>query len=282
MVIEKRKEASKLNQHRATNGLDEDGYIYNPSHKNLIPKAYKNVVDDAINSALKRFPDTIHSMYIYGSVGRGTPTPYLSDLDISVMTLEAVTHALEHEFIDVSRQVCDRHSIITKLDYDVGQLSEVTSPEQRYEWQYWLVCCSANIWSEDITKQLEPHKPTYELAYGINKDIERRIAATKRTLTAENAKAKATAISKKIIRTCSSIVCQDDQSWHTDIDNCARSFLKFYPQKKAEMAQSIQYAQEGASAQALLAYLNDFGAWVQDEFNRKLQQQAPKLFTNDA
>lgn len=39
------------------------------------------------------------------------------------------------------------------------------------------------------------------------------------------------------------------------------------------MAQSVRFSEEGASVEELRAYLNDFGAWVSEEFDRKFNPE---------
>ncbi len=113
-------------------GLDELGYIINFSAADKISEQYRTVVEDAVQSALRRFPGEIHSIYVYGSVPQGTAVPGKSDLDVSALLYDEPTDARESEFAEIAQGVVARHPIITKLDYDIGGLSLATSPEQRY------------------------------------------------------------------------------------------------------------------------------------------------------
>lgn len=256
--------ASKEAEH--ARGVDELGRIINLSATSKIPNHYRAAVDDAVQSALRGFPGEIHSMYIYGSVPRGTARPGESDLDVSALLYDEPTAAREDEFAKIAQGVVARHPIITKLDYDVGGLLLATSPEQRYGWHYWLKCCSANLWGEDITLRMEPHVPCLELAHGINGDIASRVDKALRGLTEENVKERSSAIAKKLARTAYSLIAAEDRSWHTDIQRCAAAFVNHHPGYTEQMALLVEIAINGASVATLRSLLDGFGREIIELF----------------
>jgi len=54
-------------------GIDEKGYILNCTPKDNIFEPWLSLVNGSIKEIKEKFKDNLHSIYIYGSVGRGNP-----------------------------------------------------------------------------------------------------------------------------------------------------------------------------------------------------------------
>lgn len=252
-----------------SSGLDELGRIINFGATSKIPEAYRAVVDDAVQSALCRFPGQIHSMYICGSVSRGTAQPGESDLDVCVLLLDEPPPEQEAEFTELAHGVAARHPIISKLDYSVVELSSATSPEQRHGWQFWLKGCCVNLWGEDITTGMELSVPCLELAYGLNGDVRLHIQKALSGLTEENVGARSRSIAKKLVRTAYSLIAADDRSWYTDVERCAGAFVVHHPEHAAQMAALAEIAKNGSDLPTLRRLLESFGQQIIELFERE-------------
>jgi len=67
--------------------VDEAGYIKSESAIEKIPLNWRLIIDDIIGAYTKNIPDQIHSIYVKGSVGRGTPIDNVSDIDcVTIVT----------------------------------------------------------------------------------------------------------------------------------------------------------------------------------------------------
>jgi len=249
----------KLNDTRENSrGIDENGFIINPCGLDKVKPLYREVVVDALESAISLFEGKIHSVYLYGSVGKGTAVPYHSDLDISVILFDEPDASLLERFEVLSEEVFRRNPIISKLEYDVGSYQEVMRPEERYHWHYW-VKHTANLWGEDLTTQIAPFRPSIELAYGLNKDLKKRLDKVLVGLTEENARSRGKAIAKKVIRTAYSLIAEEDGSWYTDIYLCADAFSRMYPQLRRGMEWSVRMAEEGGNLEFVQSYVELIG-----------------------
>lgn len=253
-------------------GLTEHGFIANLSSRKNVHPQYESVLEDALESVVASFGAKVHSMYLYGSVARGTATPFSSDLDISVIMRSACTNEEELRFEEISDAVTSRHPIISKLEYDVGAYEEVLRPEERYHWQYWLKSASTNVWGQDITRDMLPHKPSMELALRLNGDLSRRLQSALTGLTEENVNPRAKAVAKKVLRSAYSLVAFRDNSWYTDIPSCARTFLRYYPHFSPEIARSLELVEKGADIKSLREFVEGFGMGVWRLFEEALTE----------
>ena len=66
-------------------GIDIDGYIINRTSKDKISYVYQKALDEIIDILRRCIGDKLHSIYLYGSVGRGEAILSSSDIDLSVI-----------------------------------------------------------------------------------------------------------------------------------------------------------------------------------------------------
>ncbi len=116
---------------------------------------------------------------------------------------------------------------------------------------------------------MEPHIPSLELAYGINRDIAPRVEKALRGLAEENVEELSRAIAMKLMRSAYSLIAAEDRSWHTDVQRCAAAFVNHSPEHAAQMAVLVEIANNGTTVATLREVLEDFGRYIIELFDRK-------------
>ena len=106
-------------------GTDEAGYIINQTNRMYIQSIFRPIIDEVIVLLKKHFGEALHSIYVYGSIGRGTAVARKSDLDVTVIVREPVQ---VDDLKEETQDLLERHPEIIKVDYDIGILEEVLSP----------------------------------------------------------------------------------------------------------------------------------------------------------
>ena len=116
--------------------------------------------------------------------------------------------------------------------------------------------------------------PTKKLARNLHLDISKNIEEAIRKIksaNSEEAKLQIKSIMKKIIRTAFSIVMEDENYWTTDLDEMAKIFTKYYPEKKQQINAVLKLAKsESPNRKSATSILNNFGKWVSSEFYKKV------------
>ena len=219
-------------QKQSTKGLDEQGYIINPYSVSKIQPEFRAVVDHTISTLVASFGERLHSIYLYGSIGRGDATPHSSDLDISVVFTSKVSEkdvlALEH----LSLSIAAKHTVITKLDFDPGGHSQIIKPSEMYRWQFWLKHCCCCIWGDDPSKEFTPHKPSFDIAVGLNEDLNDAYQSfLSQTANSQQVKS----ISKKILRAAYLLIAPRDNTWHHNLEAMYLASLPYYPSYQEEL-----------------------------------------------
>ncbi|WP_161569606.1 nucleotidyltransferase domain-containing protein [Veronia nyctiphanis] len=195
-------------------GLTEDGYIKNYVSLDNVQREFKPVLEATVNALKSEFQSYIHSVYLYGSVGRGNATPYQSDLDICIVTHEPLSESLSSELEEVAYELNNTFNIISKLEFDIGHYEEVMIKND-FEWQCWLKHFCTCIWGDDLTKVILPCKPKTAVFCEMNKDIQQRLD---KAFQVNPIDADFKSLAKKILRTDYGLVAEEDNSYFTELE----------------------------------------------------------------
>ncbi|PME38175.1 nucleotidyltransferase [Vibrio sp. 10N.286.55.E10] len=228
-----------LNQ---TRGLDKDGFIENLySPKNIAPE-FQGVVNAFIDSLLSELPEQIYSIYLYGSVPRGTAIVGRSDLDVSMVLTTPIGPKERRVFKHLSDTIPEAYPQVSKLDIDPGFLRDVLQPTEKYHWHFWLKHCCCCIWGKDLSTEFPLYKPSIEIAQALNGDLptflEQMSLSFKTMADGDIAKV----ISKKLVRAAYYFVAEKDGSWYTDLSQCASVAKRYYPKQSDDIELAYQYA----------------------------------------
>lgn len=135
-----------------TNGLDSDGYIVNSCTG--IQESYEPLIKRICFLLKSKLSDRLHSIYLYGSVSRGTAVEGKSDLDIVVLFQTKDLKNLENKINENS---------VTLVGLDIGDIEEVKGNNQELFWQFFLKHCCHCLYGDDLSPTFPKIKPTKEL-----------------------------------------------------------------------------------------------------------------------
>ena len=254
-----------MQTHFDERGLDKLGYIINDCSIEHLQPEFKGVVDAVIQSLTEQLPNKIHSIYLYGSVARGTAVVGRSDLDVSVVFNHDISSDDEKTLGHISLLIPSEHNTVSKLDIDPGSLQQVLNEEEKFRWHFWLKHCCCCVWGEDLSQRFEQLKPDLRIALALNGDLANAI----KQFEAQPAQSQGKVIGKKILRSAYSLVAHIDGSWYSNLEKCAQVATRFYPQ----FADSIQIALNLAlgkqvSQQQILMLCSSFGKELVSELQR--------------
>jgi predicted nucleotidyltransferase len=239
------------NQTQSTKGLDKQGYITTPYSVSKIQPEFTAVVDHTISTLVASFGERLHSIYLYGSIGRGDATPYCSDLDMSVVFTSKVSDKDVLVLKHLSEDIAAKHTVITKLDFDPGEHSQIKQPSELYRWQFWLKHCCCCLWGDDLSKEFTQHKPSFDIAVGLNEDLSNAYQSfLSQTANSQQVKS----ISKKILRAAYLLIAPQDNTWHHNLDDMYISSLPYYPRYQEELKTIFALTQNAQTGSTLSLY----------------------------
>lgn len=211
-----------------------------------IDHEFSDLIDDVITSLPMRLPGLIHGIYLYGSVARGNATKARSDLDLSIILSrepnESEKAALENE----RKRLESDHSEVSKIDFDLGVLSEVLSLNSTDSWGYWLKHCCRCIWGVDLSSEFPVFFPSRKIAEAVNAGyrdvVENYVNRIDRTESPEQIRRLKREASRKIVRATQVLRSNDDTNWPANLEDYYQAFSEEYPERALELRYFLDQA----------------------------------------
>ncbi|WP_214722200.1 nucleotidyltransferase domain-containing protein [Exiguobacterium sp. s192] len=209
-------------------GTDEAGYIINQTSRMNIQVMFRPVIEEVIGLLKKQFGEVLHSVYVYGSIGRGTAVAGKSDLDLTVIVRKDVQiDALK----EGTQGLLERHPEIIKVDYDIGMLGTVLSPENLYEWGFWIRHVCSCIDGFDLSDQFSDMKPDVRISRALNRDLSVQLRMAHEKLEAgKMTQTEKRSLVKRMIRGAYLHVNVKDQSFAFTIEDSLSILRLYFPE----------------------------------------------------
>ncbi|PUA46674.1 DNA polymerase III subunit beta [Pseudomonas protegens] len=234
-------------------GVDADGLITLPAEPPLQPE-YLGVLDDLCASLHTPANPPLHSLYLYGSVARGTARPGVSDLDLCLILQHPATPQQLRHLEQLRQALQARHPRVSKIDFDIGHLAQVLAAENLDSWGYWLKHHCRCLSGEDLRRRFAPFRPSREIALAVNGDFQRVLDDYAERIEGERQPAQILRLqreaSRKLIRATHLLRAEQEPSWPHSLDEHVRLFVQRYPDMAAPIAEFRQTAEAGAAASA--------------------------------
>jgi len=253
-------------------GLDRDGFIAREGDLARVPQAFAPVVAAARAAILAAFPaERLHSVYLYGSIPRGTAVPGVSDLDVLV--------ALNGEPGDADRATASR--LESALDARFTQINgagiglagaaTLLSDIERYDLGWFVACLCTPLLGEDLAAGLPRYRPTSLLARETNGDLADLLPRWRIQLsqarTEDGLRALSRRVTRRTVRTGFTLVMPWWGGWTSDLSESARVFGRYYPARREQMLTAAAAARAQDADRAVLGMLiGDLGPWLAAEY----------------
>lgn len=260
-------------------GLDHAGFIRPEVSLDRVDPLYLPVVDDFREGCRAAFAEDLHSLYLCGSVVKGTARPGMSDLD-AVAVLRVAPDA-GHEAVgrEVARVVEKRHRFLTGASFGLFHRDVILSRAQRYDMGFFVKCLCACVDGEDLARVLPRFRPSRALARGANGNIRRLLGDRRERLaTAEPDEVAfvCRGIMRKIIRTGFTLVMPRYRGWTSDLEPAVAIFSAYYPEQEVAMREALALALTPSGDRwVVLGVLNTLGSWLDNEYDREIMSRRP-------
>ncbi|CAM4355484.1 Nucleotidyltransferase domain-containing protein [Paenibacillus typhae] len=98
-----------------------------------IQSEYKDLVDKYTNTILAEFKGKIHSIYMCGSIPKGTAKPFKSDADFTIVCVNPKD--IEYERLStIKDRLLEEYPVVTKIDTIICSIDDVLSKPN--EWGF--------------------------------------------------------------------------------------------------------------------------------------------------
>ncbi|MEO6922144.1 MAG: nucleotidyltransferase domain-containing protein [Collimonas sp.] len=247
-------------------GVDELGFILTVGNGPVQPE-FQALVEDVLATLITQIGNSIHGIYLYGSIARGDAVLRSSDLDVTIVLRQVALPDQDLLIKSMRRTLQDAHPEVVKIDFDIGVLADVTAADKVNSWGYWFKHHCRCIWGIDLAVDYAPFKPSKAIALAVNGDFHEildgyaeRIENASDQVEAQHLKR---AAARKLIRATNILRPDCEQSWPQGLSSHVDLFLKSYP----AMADSISYFLAEANGTygtpyEFVARLRTFALWL--------------------
>lgn len=232
--------------------------------------AFVALVDDAQASLLRALGPLLHSVYLYGSVSRAAATPGVSDVDLTVVLARPLAPAQAQALEQLRLGLQARHPQVSKVDFDLGVLADVTDPANLYSWGYWLKHECRCIQGQDLGLRFAAFAPSLAVAQAVNGDYVQvlqgyraRIAAAQDLATLRQLQKEA---ARKLVRATNVLRPAVGGYWPQSLDDYARYFSDRFPDMAERADFFLVHAKSPwAAAGVFNEKLDLFIGWMQGQ-----------------
>jgi len=246
------------------NGLNAEGYIINPCCTD-IQSAYRQRAETVQSTLISLMPDRLHSLYLYGSVARGTAIKGVSDLDVVILFKKKPSCEEKERLKRLETEL--NINTDTPVGFDIGSIEEVQGENQALFWQFFIKHCCSCIYGEDISRDFPHVKTSKELARSLNSELQNKLNILFADTTPENRQDNVKSIAKQLIRSAYFLIIEKDKSFFSDLDSCAAAFLEHHPEKETTITTLKKFIiNDNNSISELRSVADDFGGWIDNYF----------------
>lgn len=262
---------------------DAEGYLINECHWSRIQPPWLALVAAWRSGCQQIWGDRLHSLYLRGSVPRGTALPHLSDLD-GVIVLHGeeddATAINETALANLRQSLLRQYRFcrnIETLVFSDGELQK--SPI----WQAFLKVTGLCIYGQNRQQEWPPVKPGPILishAFDLAADLA-EVRSYLRSLPAhhwgfaEQVKNRCAWINRRLVRVGFELIMTKEQAYTRDLYPCYQRFAAHFPHMERPMRKALELAIAPSGHRAgLLLFLDHLGTPLVEQVH---QTFAPEM-----
>jgi len=193
-----------------------------------IQSEYQNFVDTYIDEIRAEFNENIHSLYMCGSIPKGTATPFKSDADFTILceNPEDIDYAKVSAIKD---RMLKEYPFLTKIDTIICSIDDVTS--RPHEWGFWIKVICICVYGEDIGEKVPPIVISPAFILDLNIETREEVERIRHSLS--NAGDRSMEIrytkgySKRLLRALYSLILEDTGVWQDDMGQMKNDLLNY-------------------------------------------------------
>lgn len=254
--------------------VDSEGYLTKQALTGEINEPWKELTDEMIDIYKDVLGDSLHSIYIRGSLARGTAVEGISDADsIAVVSLEPGSFTQMEELLrEKAIELEKKYPFAIYVELQAKPLQPIIDGENRI-FNALLQTTASCKYGEDLTTILPKIKPgpeavvvSYSYPRILNEAIER--------FSDEDFDVKpwhCRKLMRNTLRAGFEIVMEREQVWTRDLYPSYEYFSKNYPKYKKDMEETLFYALNPmTNRKKVLSLANNLGRFIETQIDENL------------
>ncbi|PQP80741.1 nucleotidyltransferase [Paenibacillus sp. PCH8] len=183
-----------------------------------IQSEYKDLVDKYIDNIVTEFKGKVHSIYMCGSIPKGTAKPFKSDADFTIVCVNPKD--IDYERLsNIKDRLLEEYPVVTKIDTTICSMDDVLSKPN--EWGFWVKIICVCMYGDDVSEEVPPIIISPEFILDLNTETKEEVDRVHRLLSNASDNTMKTryikGYSKRLIRALYSLVLEDTGVWEDEI-----------------------------------------------------------------
>ena len=257
--------------------LDERGYLKKRADASNARGRWLDAVVAVKEAYLSRWGDSLHSVYLRGSVVNGGAVEDVSDLDSFAVFREGgfdgqSVEAWERE---AARDLEKRFPFVAGFEL-VGTPIEKATARENVD-AFTIKVEAACVYGEDLAGRIEGYRPGPEMAFQ-TRYFRHHLEIFGREYPQENEREQPETLAwilRRFLRLGMELVMEEERRFTRDLYLCYESFAKHYPEKRMEMFHALKLAVNPVATREAEDFTRDFGGWLAREADHRLARWTP-------
>ncbi|TDM05373.1 MAG: nucleotidyltransferase [Ideonella sp. MAG2] len=249
--------------------VDAEGFLINPCHRDLIAPPWSVAVAAVVEAYRSHFGARLHSVYVRGSVAKGTAMLDVSDID-TFAVLHGEPEDADRSWVEVLHpRLAQDFPFQSGVELAMVSLCTVREDTAAWVWPFLIKTQSICLWGQDLAPTLPGFKPGPALAshaLTLADDLQEFTVHCPEAGEARDGQDWCQWIMKRVVRAGFELTMARERTYTRDLYPCYAAFARHYPEQAPQMRQALQWAIGPTSDKATLAqFLDDFGVWMAAE-----------------
>ncbi|GJM32005.1 MAG: hypothetical protein DHS20C18_10060 [Saprospiraceae bacterium] len=245
---------------------DAIGNVLNPTRQDLIPVHWRPLIEEVLDQYRQRLGEQLHSVWLRGSVARGTAVDGISDLDTFALIhgQDVIRWQSANWEREVGDQLAPRFPFVNQIEFQLN--SRVADMGHEFPLISMIIATqSLCLWGDDIRSQLPVYRPGRQMCL-YYRWIAQDVADFMKKESMSEADCRG--LMKTFIRAGFELVMERQQRFTLDLFCCCQAFSEHYAYKSAEMCQALAYfITPPVDFYLLRKFVSELGTWLIEEVN---------------
>ena len=248
---------------------DSEGFLIGIAGPEKITAPWDAPVEEIRDAYISHLGSRLHSVYVRGSVAKGTAIEGVSDIDTLGVVHDSVAEIDDGWTASFSSRMRSKYPFQAGIEIVFPELEQLLHAPERVGGRFTIKTQSACIYGENLADSMQRFRPGHELIMhafrieaemrGVCKDLEEDTDESQLRNVCQW-------LMKRIVRTGLELVMEREQTYTRDLYPCFDRFSSHYPAQRSNMEQALCWAIEPTSdRQVIAAFVARFGPWLTRE-----------------
>ncbi|HSD37422.1 MAG TPA: hypothetical protein VLC92_07915 [Rhodocyclaceae bacterium] len=246
--------------------VDADGYLVNPCRRELITPPWSDVVAALTTACQQQLGQQMHSLYVRGSVAKGTAIAGVSDID-AIAVIYGEREDVDRSWVAAFQQRMEvQYPFHTGIELPFLPHRAIHDAKEAQFWRFLIKTQCVCLCGEDLATAFPRYKAGRALAWhvlSIEEDIRDVVEQLPLMEDVATIKDDCQWIMKRVVRTGFELIMDYERTYTRDLYPCYAAFSRHFPAQEPQMRHALTRAIEPSdSKQELGEFLDGFGAWI--------------------